>query len=38
VIEDALDMTRLESGKFKIFKEFFNLRNVIKEIDDIMKF
>ena len=38
VIDDALDITRLENNNFKIYKELFNIRKVLKEIEDIMKF
>jgi signal transduction histidine kinase len=38
VIEDALDMSRLENNKFSIFKELSNIRSAIKEVCDIMKF
>ena len=38
VIDDALDITRLENNNFKIYKELFNIRKTVKEIEDIMKF
>ena len=38
VIDDALDITRLENNNFKIYKELFNIKKVLKEIEDIMKF
>lgn len=38
VIEDALDMSRLENNKFSVFKEMFDIRATINEVLDIMKF
>lgn len=38
VIEDALDITRLESGNFVLYKDFFNLRYTFGEICDVMSF
>lgn len=38
VIEDALDISRLENGKFKIFIESFDLRAMCTEIAEIMRF
>lgn len=38
VIDDALDLTRLENNKFTIYKELFNIRNAVKDIQDIMTF
>ncbi len=38
VIEDALDMSRLENNKFSIFREFFDLRNAVDSVCSIMKF
>jgi signal transduction histidine kinase len=38
VIEDALDITRIENNKFTIFTEPFNLRQVVQEVLDIMQF
>lgn len=38
VIEDALDMSRIENKKFTIFKEVFDIRGAIAEVSDIMKF
>jgi len=38
VIEDALDMSRLENNKFSIFKDLFDLRAAVTEVCDIMKF
>ena len=38
VIEDALDMSRLENNKFQIFKDLFDLRKVVYEVADLMKF
>jgi signal transduction histidine kinase len=38
VIEDALDMSRLENNKFTIFREFFDLRSAIDSVCGIMKF
>ena len=38
IIDDALDMSRIENNKFSIFQEIFNLKNVITEVCDIMSF
>jgi signal transduction histidine kinase len=38
VIEDALDMSRLENNKFSIFREFFELRQAIEGVCSIMRF
>ena len=38
VIEDALDMSRLENNKFSIFKEVFDLHMAVQEVCDIMRF
>jgi signal transduction histidine kinase len=38
VIEDALDMSRLENNKFFIFKEMVNIREAIQEVCGIMRF
>ena len=38
VIEDALDMSRIENNKFIVFKEKFNVRSAVEEVCDIMRF
>ncbi|TNV85569.1 hypothetical protein FGO68_gene3449 [Halteria grandinella] len=38
VIEDALDMSRIENKKFSIYKELCDIRQAIKEVADIMQF
>ena len=38
VIEDALDMSRLENNKFSIFRELFELRQAIESVCAIMRF
>ena len=38
VIEDALDITRLENGNFVVYKDFFNLIQMIAELCDVMRF
>ncbi|CDW74661.1 multi-sensor hybrid histidine kinase [Stylonychia lemnae] len=38
IIEDALDMSRIENNKFEINYSLFNLKNTIDEVIDIMKF
>lgn len=38
VIEDALDMSRLENNKFTIFKELFDARKAINGIQEVMQF
>ena len=38
VIEDALDMSRIENNKFTLFEDYFDLPKTLKEVSDIMKF
>lgn len=38
LIEDALDISRLENNKFTLNKELFNIREAVQEVCDIMKF
>lgn len=38
VIEDALDISRLENNKFTLYKEIFDIRNAVNEVCEIMKF
>lgn len=38
VIDDALDMSRLENNKFEILKANFDLREALGEVYDLMKF
>jgi signal transduction histidine kinase len=38
VIEDALDMSRLENNKFSLFLELANIRSAVEEVAEIMKF
>ncbi|TNV84902.1 hypothetical protein FGO68_gene8331 [Halteria grandinella] len=38
VIEDALDISRLENNQFQIFKELMDVRAVVEQVCDIMKF
>ena len=38
MIEDALDISRIENGKFEINKSEFNFRNAVNEVADIMRF
>jgi len=38
IIEDALDMSRIENDKFTIDKEMFNIRAAVEEVCQIMDF
>lgn len=38
VIEDALDISRLENNKFQIHNEMMSLREIVHEVCDIMRF
>ncbi len=38
MIEDALDISRLENNKFELFKEVFNFKQTYKDVCDIMRF
>jgi len=36
VIEDALDVTRIENQKFELFMEEFDLKSTLEDVCDIM--
>jgi signal transduction histidine kinase len=38
LIEDALDVSRIENNKFQLFNEVFNIRNLIEEIRTLLEF
>ena len=38
IIEDCLEISRLENNKFKIYNEMFDVRGAINEVGEIMKF
>jgi signal transduction histidine kinase len=38
LVEDALDMSRIENHKFEINYQEFNVRTIIQDIIDIMEF
>lgn len=38
MIEDALDLSRLENNKFDLHLEFFNLSKIIQEVTEVMRF
>ena len=38
IIEDALDMTRIENNKFEVNLGWFNIRETIHEVKEIMNF
>ncbi|TNV83610.1 hypothetical protein FGO68_gene728 [Halteria grandinella] len=38
VIEDALDVTRIENNKFCIYQEHFDIRKAVQEVTEIMSF
>lgn len=38
MIEDALDVSRIENNKFTLFKEIFDIRGAIAEVCDVMRF
>lgn len=38
MIEDALDLSRLENNKFQLIKDFFDIRATLKEVIEIMIF
>jgi signal transduction histidine kinase len=38
LIEDALDISRLENNKFQLLNEIFNIRNTIEEIRTLLEF
>ena len=38
VIEDALDLSRIENKQFEINLEYFNIRDSVEEVVQIMEF
>ncbi|TNV84176.1 hypothetical protein FGO68_gene11556 [Halteria grandinella] len=38
VIEDALDVSRIENNKFALFIEEFDIREVVEQVCDVMRF
>ncbi len=38
IIEDALDMSRLENNNFTLFKEMCNIREAVQDVCNIMDF
>ncbi|TNV84096.1 hypothetical protein FGO68_gene3573 [Halteria grandinella] len=38
VIEDALDISRIENNKFSLYFEEFDIRRVVDQVSDVMKF
>jgi len=38
MIEDTLDMSRIENKKFSIILEFMDIRSAVKEVSEIMRF
>ena len=38
MINDALDISRLENNKFEINKALFNIRDAVNDVQDIMRF
>ena len=38
VVNDALDITRIENHKFEIFKSTFKIRETVQEVCEIMRF
>jgi len=38
IIEDALDMSRIENNKFEVNKDLFCFRTAVEDVCDIMKF
>ena len=38
LIEDALDMSRIENNKFEVFRTPFKVRDTLKEVQQIMEF
>jgi signal transduction histidine kinase len=36
VVEDALDMSRMENNKFEAIMEIFNLKTTIEEVISVM--
>jgi signal transduction histidine kinase len=38
IIEDALDMSRIENNRFDVLNERFDIRSSVQEVSDIMEF
>jgi signal transduction histidine kinase len=38
VIEDALDMSRLENNKFSVYKEMASIKKAVEEVCSLMTF
>lgn len=38
VIQDALDISRIENNKFTLLMERFDIRTAVKEVSEIMQF
>lgn len=38
VINDALDITRIENNRFEVFPSLFNIREVLNEVCEVMRF
>ena len=38
VVNDALDVARIENNKFEINRSRFNIREALKDVYDLMKF
>ena len=38
LIEDILDLTRLEAGQFQLNKERFSIKEVVHQLDDLFRF
>ena len=37
IIEDALDMSRLENNKFQLNLDYFDVRAAVREVADVMQ-
>lgn len=37
IVEDIIDMSRIENGKFQILKEHFNIKEAVNDVIDILE-
>jgi signal transduction histidine kinase len=38
LVDDALDMSKIEDGRFEMVREFFDVRASVKHVCDVIRF
>ena len=38
LVDDALDMSKIEDGRFDLVREFFDVRESVQHVCDVMRF